>query len=135
MRHFSLAILLGLIVATQTPAGSMFHACTGCGCRELKRVCKVVPDIKKVTETRYVVECEEVCLPGPTQCEERLVTDPACIDLPRFETVRIPTCDRIVVKKKLKKISTTVDKAGWKCVVETVCSQCGCQCGSAACGK
>jgi hypothetical protein len=47
----------------------------------------------------------------------------------RCESVRVPTCERIVCKKKLKKVTTTVDKPGWKCVVETVCNECGTQCG------
>lgn len=135
MKYVSLTIVLGLIASSQCGASSLFHACPGCGCRELNRVCKVVPDVKKVTETKYVVECEEVCLPGKSRCEDRLVDDPACIGSPRYDKVKVPTCDRIVTKKKLKKTTTTVEKAGWKCVIETTCSQCGNACGPASCGK
>lgn len=135
MKRLSITLLLGMALASQCRGGVGMHSCASCGCSDLKRTCKVVPDKKKVTETKYVVECEEVCLPGPTQCEERLVTDPNCVDGQRYEKVMVPTCDRIVTKKKIKKITTTVEKPGWKCVVETVCTQCGNQCGTANCSK
>jgi hypothetical protein len=121
MKRLAFTLLLGTALASsQCLGGVFFRSCSNCGCKDLNRTCKVVPDKKKVTETKYVVECEEVCLPGRSQCEERLVTDPVCVDQQRYEKVMVPTCERIITKKKLKKITTTVEKPGWKCVVETV---------------
>ena len=116
-------------------AGLFSHGCSKCGCKRLEQVCRVVPDVKKVTQTKFVVECEEICLPGKSCAEDRLVSDGCVTGGQRCETVRVPTCDRIVTKKKLKKVTTTVDKPGWKCVVETVCSQCGHHSGAVNCGK
>ena len=128
-------MLLGLLIVSRCGAESSYNGCSACGCHQLKKICKVVPDVKKVTKTSYVVECEDVCLPGKSHYEQRLVTDPNCVDLQRLDLVKIPTCDRIVTKKKLKKTTTTVDKPGWKCVVETVCCQCGELCVPQECGK
>ena len=55
-------------------------------------------------------------------------------------TVAIPSLERMAKEgpegqKKIKKITTTVEKPGWKCVVETVCTQCGNQCGTSNCSK
>lgn len=136
MKRFAITLLLGTALASsQCLGGVLFHSCSNCGCKDLNRTCKVVPDKKKVTEIKYVVECEEICLPGLSQCEERLVSDPVCVDQQRYEKVMVPTCERIITKKKLKKITTTVEKPGWKCVVETVCSQCGNQCGTSNCSQ
>ncbi len=135
LKHFLLTVSLGLAVVIPCQAGLFSHGCPHCGCSQVKKVCRIVPDVKKITETKYVVECEEVCLPGKSRHEERLVTDPACVNSQRCEIVPVPTCGRIVTKKKLKKFTTTVEQPGYKCVVETVCGQCGNACVDSACGR
>jgi hypothetical protein len=135
MRIFAAILIVGTGLSLPCTAGLFSHGCPQCGCPQLKKVCRVVPDVKKVPETKFVVTCEEICLPGRSHCTERVVADQCAPGGQRCETVREPTCDRIVTKKTLKKVTTTVDKPGWKCVVETVCSQCGTACGTAQCGK
>ena len=135
MRVLIATLIVGAGLSLPCAAGLFSHGCERCGCQQSKKVCRVVPDVKKVTETKFVVECEEICLPGKSRCTERMVEDQCVAGSQRCETVREPTCDRIVTKKTLKKVTTTVDKPGWKCVVETVCSQCGNQCGPSHCGK
>ncbi|MEI8378608.1 MAG: hypothetical protein WCJ09_00675 [Planctomycetota bacterium] len=138
MRIATVRILIAcLIFCTTLPciAGWFSRSCSKCGCGELEKVCRVVPDVKKVTETKFVVDCEDICLPGKSCTEERMVSDACVAGGQRCEKVSVPTCDRIVTKKKLKKVTTTVDKPGWKCVVDTICSQCGHNCGTANCGK
>lgn len=115
-------------------AGLIPHRCSHCGCSKVEKICRVVPDVKKVTQTKFVVECEDVGILGRSICQEATY-GANCAPGEEPQMVRIPTCDRIVTKKKLKKVTTTVDKPGWKCVVETVCSQCGCECGTANCSK
>lgn len=129
MRFLSALILAGVAIPSQ--AGLLADCCPNCGCHQLQKVCRVVPDVKKVTQTKYTVESEDVCVQGKTRCEERLVADANCPNGLRCETVQVPTCDRIVTKKKIKKVTTTVEKPTFKCVVDTVCSQCGTNC----CGK
>ena len=129
MRLFFLTLLSGLAIVLPCRAGFFSHRCSHCGCSNVKQVCRVVPDVKKVTQTKWVVECEDVCFPGRTRCEERLVADNCVAGAQRCEAVAEPTCDRIITRKKLKKVTTTIDKPGFKCVVETVCGQCGDSCG------
>ena len=89
MKYFLLTLSLGLAVVIPCQAGLFSHGCPHCGCSQVKKVCRIVPDVKKITETKYVVECEEVCLPGKSRHEERLVTDSLNIevDLVLFDVI------------------------------------------------
>ena len=129
MRLLALTLLSGLAIVLPCRAGFFSHCCSECGCSHVKKVCRVVPDVKKVPDIRWVVECEDICLPGRTRCVERMVNDNCVVGDQHCETVAEPTCDRIITRKKLKKVTTTIDKPGFKCIVETVCSQCGTTCG------
>lgn len=129
MRILLMTIVAGISFILPCAAGIFSHGCPKCGCRDVQKICRVIPDVKKVTETKFVVECAEICLPGKSRHEQRPVPDNCAPGRQRMESVCIPTCDRIVTKKTLKKITTTVDKPGFKCVVETVCGQCGGSCG------
>ncbi len=135
MRHFLLTLVCGLAFAIPCGAGFINAPCPKCGCCELKRVCRVVADVKKVTEAKYEVIEEEVCLLGKSCSEERVVADPCSPGGQRCETVQSPRCGRVVCKKKLKKTTTTVEKPIAKCVVDTVCCQCGNCCQSGNCGQ
>lgn len=130
MRISIVTLLAGIGFCLPCAAGLFSHRCSKCGCEQVEKVCRVVPDVKNVTKTKFVVECNEVCLPGKSVCEERMVSDSNCIGGQRCESVKVPTCGRIVLEKKLKKVTTTVEEPGWKCVVETVCNGCGHHCGS-----
>jgi hypothetical protein len=133
MKNFLLALVWATIFAIPCQAGFFSfvrkcNPCPQCGCGQLKKVCRLVPDTKKVTQAKYTVDEEEVCLFGKSCTEERIVEDPCAPCGQRCETVQSPRCGRIVCKKKLKKTTTTVEKPGFKCVLETVCCQCGCNC-------
>ena len=134
MKHFLLTLLAGLAIVIPCQAGGTFsRTCGQCGCGQLKKVCRLVPDVKKVPEIKYVVEEEEVCLLGKSCTEERIVPDECSPNGQRCETVQAPRCGKIVCKKKLKKTTKTVDKPSVKCVLETVCCQCGCVCDTGNC--
>lgn len=110
--------------------GSEPACCPDCGCGSLVKVCKMVPDVKKETQTRWTCVCEDICLPGRSRrCGEVCVPDPQARGGARCETVWEPTCGPVVTRKKLKKETVTVEKPGFKCVVETVCGRCGAACG------
>ena len=128
MPRFLLTLLMGLAIVLPCQAGLLNHPCSRCGCCQLKKVCHMVSDTKKVTITKYTVEEEEVCLLGKSHREERIVPDECSPGCQRCETVQVPRCGRIVCQKKLKKTSMTVDKPIFKCVIETVCCQCGGRC-------
>jgi hypothetical protein len=111
------------------PEPACSTSCHQCGCSQLKKVCRLVPEVKKQTVTRWELVCEEVCLPGRScKIGEKCVPDCDAHKGFRFEDILKPTCGCIVTKKKLKQVTETVEKPGFKCVVETVCSQCGCSC-------
>ena len=133
MRSFLLTLMFGLGIVLPCQAGIFSRPCTRCGCCQLKKVCRVVPDVKKVTETKYTVEEKEICLLGKSGCEERIVPDECSPNGQRCETVQVPQCGRLVCQKKLKKTTTTVEKPIAKCVVETVCCQCGTVCDVTSC--
>lgn len=133
MKHFLLTIALGLAIVIPCQAGLFSRPCPECGCCQLKRVCRLVPDVKKVTENKYVVEEEEVCLLGKSCTEERIIQDSCVPNCQRCEKVQTPRCGMVVCKKKLKKTTTTVEKPSAKCVMETVCCQCGRVCDSGNC--
>ena len=117
-------------------AGSDNPCCPACGCTCLQKVCKLVPDVKKETKITWSVECEDVCLQGHSRyCGEKCVPDPQARGGVRRETVWEPTCGRIVTRKKLKKHTETVEKPGCKCVVETVCKECGVCCTTDECAR
>jgi hypothetical protein len=137
---YTLAILLAALalplilfqVSHAEPAASepsCATSCHQCGCGQLKKVCRMVPEIKKETVTKWVLVCEDVCLPGRScKVGEKCVPDCDSHKGFRMEDILKPTCGPIVTKKKLKQVTETIEKPGYKCVVETICSQCGCCC-------
>jgi hypothetical protein len=112
MSHARLAACLVALtlIATAVRSTGSEECCSYCGCHNrLKKVCRLVCDTKKVTETHYDVKCEDICIHGRSQkcgCE--------CI----------PTCKKVKTVKKLMKIETTKEVPVYKCVVETICCDC-----------
>lgn len=135
MKYFLLTLMTGLAIVLPCQAGLFARPCPHCGCCQWKKVCRLVPDVKKVPEVKYTVEAEEVCMLGKSCVEEVTVEDQCSPCGRRCETVASPTCGRIVCKKKLKKTTTTVEKPTAKCIVETVCCQCGCVCSAGSCSQ
>lgn len=104
--------------------GSLAMGC--CSSRCSNKTCRVVPDVKKTTITRFVVDSEDVCLPG---CSQPISGGPcpACGELScrgTCDRCLQPSCGRIITKKKLKKVTETVEKSGYKCVVDDPCIRC-----------
>lgn len=134
MRIAISAFLLACLIAVPCKAGWWHvswlrgYQCPNCGCCALKKVCRPTEDKKKVPEVKFEVEEEDVCLAGKSRCEEVEVCDPECPGGVRCETVQVATAERIITKKKLKKITNNVDKPTCKFVVEYECCQCGMRC-------
>jgi len=105
--------------------GDSCGCCPHCGCNEFKTVCKVVPQVNKTPKVEYCCKCEEICVPGRSQCVgTQCVTD--CNGCTHEENVYQPTCGKVYTKKTLVKNTTTIEKCTYKCVAETVCCKCGC---------
>lgn len=103
--------IANLLVAAMCVSASAVLAgdcCQKCGCEDsCRKVCRAVPDVKKVKKTVWTHECHDICLPGRTHtrdCE--------------------PTCGRVRTVKVLMKKEVTCDEPSWKWVVETVCDKC-----------
>jgi hypothetical protein len=104
------------------PAAAGEH-CARCGaCRNLKKVCRAVPEVEEIEQICWSVKCEDFCVPGPSkrcgivhECDQcgpwcRTIWQPTCACV---RTRKVPV--KTVVKRKIPKV---------KWVVETVCADC-----------
>jgi len=128
-------IILALVAAPLlATAGHAHRSCHQCGCQRVCKVCKLVPDVKKVPKIVYDVECEDFCVPGPSKkCGVRCVPDCDALHGCRKEIVWQPCCGKVYTRKKLVKKTIIEEKPGFKCVVVVLCKGCGngCECGEA----
>jgi len=121
-------VAMGALVS-QAQAGH--HCCPQCGCSNVKKVCRLVPEIKKTTTFCYDVECEDFCLPGPSPCcGKKCVPNTCCGIGTGYHKEHIygkPCfCGHIRTRKVLVKIPVTREMKVWSCKVERVCCGCGC---------
>ncbi|HWA99021.1 MAG TPA: hypothetical protein VG713_11040 [Pirellulales bacterium] len=102
--------------------------CPQCGCHQLKKVCKLVPEVKKVSRTVYDVKCEDFCVPGKSKlCGTRCVPDADGRGSHR-EPIWEPSCGCVKTRKVMVSKTIVDEKPGFKCVLETYCCRCGCNC-------
>ena len=119
-----LTALLAVVALT----GAFASACDQCGCCNVRKVCRLVPDVKKTTTYCYSYECEDFCLNGRSKC---VGTEQVCTCRgPVCKNIMQPTCCEVMTRRVLTKVPVVKEKHGWKCVVETVCCGCGNCCNS-----
>jgi hypothetical protein len=100
----TLAMLIGLV----SQAAFAHSKCSKCGCGEnIRKVCKAVPETKKIKETKWECKCEEICIPGRTLTHD-------CQ----------PTCGRPRMVTKLVKKEVTKEVPSFKWVTTYVCGNC-----------
>lgn len=120
-------LTVGLLIAVSiVAAADDFCGCPNCGSCELRSVCRLVPEVKKVTKTIYGCKEEEACLPGRSRkCEEECVVD--CNTKSGCGSVKtwVPTCGRIICKKSLTKKTVTEEKEVCTCKLFKRCCNCG----------
>ena len=128
-------LMLMLALVALTPLWSLAETfgfrgrCQDCGCSNVRKVCKLVPDKKKVQVVKYTAECEDFCIQAPSElCGYRHVPD---CEGGKCEKIWKPNCGCVWTRTKLVKKTTTEEKPGYKCVVETICVGCGCCCARA----
>ena len=105
------------------------HCCTQCGCSHgLRKVCRLVCETAEVTETKFDCECEDFCVPCPSEkCGTHCECDCKSHHSVSCKTIWKPSSHaqvrtrKLLVKKEVKKV---VPKYRW--VVEYVCDGCGC---------
>ena len=120
-------LVLFVVKAFAWSESNGFDCCPHCGCHNLTKVCRMIPEIKKVPKVEYSSKCDDFCLPGRSHCVgTQCVTD--CNGCCKSEKVYEPNCGRVRMISKLVKTTTMVEKSSFKCVVETICEQCGGNC-------
>ncbi len=116
-------LLLACPVATTSADDCSGDCCAHCGCHSnCCKVCRLVPDVKKVPKVTYTCECEDFCVPGRS---EHCVTYDECGNK---QHCYAPTCGKVRTRTKLVKHETMVEKPGYKCVVESLCGACAANC-------
>jgi hypothetical protein len=112
--------------ASSVLADDCCDRCQHCGCQcAPQKVCRLVTEIKKVPKVTYSCECEDFCIPGPSQ---KCVTCGDDCDCPKKKVVYTPTCAKVHTRTKLIKHETMEEKCTYKWVVENICPTCAGQC-------
>jgi hypothetical protein len=123
---------LTLAITGLIARGVAADCCCECGCQaQCCKVCRCVPDIKKVPKITYSCECSDVCVPGPSKicgykCECECVGECTCHAHTRAHKVPIwqPTCAKVAHRTKLVKHEEMKEVRSWKWVVEDLCPKC-----------
>jgi hypothetical protein len=122
-------VAMGALVS-QAQAGH-HCGCPSCGCANIKKVCRLVPEIKKTTTFCYDCKCEDFCLPGPHKCCGWKCVPNTCCGI-GCGTHKEPiegkpcNCGHVRTRKVLVKIPVVKETKVWVCKVERVCCGCGC---------
>jgi hypothetical protein len=112
-----------VIVACGFSVARAQDCCDHCGCQCCcQKICRVVCETKKVPKVTYTCECEDFCVPGPS---DHCVT---CDECGNKKHVYTPTCGHVRTRKKLVKHETMEEVPSYKWVVETVCNGCASKC-------
>lgn len=135
MKHFIdyLAAIVVLAGAASAYAGG--SCCDQCGCQcQVRKVCRLTCDVKKVPKVSYTCECEDFCVPGPSKrCGCTCEVD--CNGCEKCKPNQVPQCAKVRTKTKLYKHVEMEEKKVYKWVVEYVCDSCANSCGAdGACG-
>jgi hypothetical protein len=102
------------------------ECCHHCGCHaNCSKVCRLVCETKKVPKTEYDCECEDFCVPGPSQCSL------GCDECGHHKLVYTPTCARVRTRVKLVKREEIKEVQSYKWVVEDLCAPCARACAAA----
>jgi hypothetical protein len=126
------AALVGLATQVALAGDCCCHCGGNCGVR---KVCRIVPDKRKIEKTAYACECADVCIAGKAcrgclHCEEKCGQrkDGDCCAHRPYALLRWfdwkPTCGKVKTVQKLTKYTVSKEVCGWKWVIEEVCDTC-----------
>ncbi|MBI3840087.1 MAG: hypothetical protein HY288_19360 [Planctomycetia bacterium] len=116
-----------VLVACRTVAASAGDCCDRCGCESAcRKVCRAVRETKKVPKVTYSCQCEDFCVPGPS--DHSVV----CDECGNKKHVYTQTCAHMRTRKKLVKHETVEEVPSHKWIVETVCDACAAKFGDGA---
>jgi hypothetical protein len=124
-------IALAPLLAWNASGGDANGCCPHCGCNDMQKICRIVPQVTKVPKVEYSCKCGDICVPGRSICVgTECVTD--CNGCKHSEKVYEPCCGKVYATVTPAKTTTMVEKCTYKCVVEIVCGKCGCGANSGA---
>ncbi len=122
-----LAVAIAGLLANVAAAGS----CHDCGCHcDCCKVCRCVPEVKKVPKITYDCKCEDFCIPGPSKCcGFKTVCPDDCCGCKLFnhahrEPVFAPGCAKVHTKHILVKKEEMKEVCSWKWEVVDLCPHC-----------
>lgn len=111
-----LALAAMMLSAGWLAAGGHGRGCDHCGgCQQVEKVCRVECGKKTITETKYKMECEDFCIPGPSE---------------KCDCAWIPGCGEVRTKRKLIKYEEKKEVPDYKWKVEILCPSCCSACGA-----
>jgi hypothetical protein len=123
-RNMKTIALTALVLTLSWAHFAVADCCDHCGCQcECQKVCRLICETKKVTKPEYSCECEDFCVPGPS---EHCVTRDECGCKKHVYT---PTCATVRTRTKLVKKEVTKEVPSYRWVVEKVCPACACKTG------
>lgn len=125
MKALLLALSLSLSV-TAVAFGARTLTCGGCGCHScVRKVCRLICTTEEKKKTVYSCECEDFCVPGPSECcGRRCVPDCDACCGHRWETIWKPGCARVRTRVKLVKREVVEQVPAWKWEVVELCDHC-----------
>ena len=100
------------------------NTCVYCGEPATCRICRTVPEKKKVSKTVFSCEDEDFCIPGRSQCQTTTEIDENGCAQQRVHT--IPTAKEIRSRRVLKKSTEEKEEMTYKLVAQKVCAACAC---------
>ena len=112
-------VAMGAMVS-QAQAGH-HCGCPSCGCSNIKKVCRLVPDVKKTTTFCYDCKCEDFCIPGPSKCcgWKCVPNNCPCTGSHKEPNEGKPCyCGHVRTRKVLIKIPVTKETKVWTCKVD-----------------
>jgi hypothetical protein len=124
MKNVRIAFVVGLVAwASEVQAGH--RHCDHCGCRQnCNKYCRLVCGTKTETKTVYSCECEDFCVPGPSEkCGVKCDCD--CEGHKHRTTIWKPTCAKVRTRTNLVKKEVEKEVPDYKWVVEEICGGCG----------
>jgi hypothetical protein len=119
-----------MLVASFAEAGD-HGSCTSCGCHcGLKPVCRLVCEMKEVTEWCYDCKCEDFCVPGPSKkCGEECQPDCTSPHGKSCHTLWQPSCGKAHQRTLLIKYPVKKLVPAYRCEVVHMCDRCCHHCG------
>jgi hypothetical protein len=112
------------------------HGCCDCGCGDgVRKVCRVVPDKRKIQKNVYACECADICIAGKScrgclQCDEVCGEGKACDCCSHRPHALLrwfnwePGCAHVKTVKKLTLYTASKEVCGWKWQIVDVCENC-----------